>query len=192
MLQIGGTERVVERDDFDEALALDSVEIRVRLGAGDADVLAGQRHGFVVLDGEVVIVHPVDAEGKRGGCDGVRLRHFAAKQIAFGFFRSFLFLCELIADDGLQAFAGGLDGTLVDVAADPTTTKFLRDGSGRSGADEAVENEVFWIRGHLHDAFDQCNWLLSRIIENFRRLVVYGLDVVPNVLGRNTRLCNLV
>lgn len=43
LLQIGGTERMIEGGDFDEALALESVEIGVRLGAGDADVLAGQR-----------------------------------------------------------------------------------------------------------------------------------------------------
>lgn len=58
LLQIGGTERVVERDDFDEALALDSVEIGIRLGAGNADVLARQSHSFVVLDGEVASAPP--------------------------------------------------------------------------------------------------------------------------------------
>ena len=40
-----------------------AVEEGIAAGAGDADVLAGQVDGFVVLDVQVVVVDAVDGEG---------------------------------------------------------------------------------------------------------------------------------
>ena len=53
---------MVEGDDLDQPLAQRAVEEGIAAGAGDADVFAGQVHGFVVLDLQVVVVDAVDGE----------------------------------------------------------------------------------------------------------------------------------
>ena len=63
LFQVERGDGMVEGDDLDQPLAERAVEEGIAAGAGDADVLAGQLHGFVVLDGEVVVVDAVDGEG---------------------------------------------------------------------------------------------------------------------------------
>lgn len=57
--------------DFDQAVSQGAVEVGVRTGAGDADVLTGEVDRLVVLDLQVVIVDPVDGEGELGRRRGI-------------------------------------------------------------------------------------------------------------------------
>ena len=123
---------MVEGDDLHQALAKRAVEIDVGLGAGDADVFAGQVDGFVVLDLQVVVVDTVDCEAQlrgRGGCLALHARQFLF--FAFCFF-------HLLLDHALQPFGRGLDRALVDIGGDPAPAQFLGDGGSRTGANEAI------------------------------------------------------
>jgi len=51
-------------DGLHEVRAARAVEIGIAVGAGDPDVIAGEVHGHVVLEGEVVDVNP--PYGERG------------------------------------------------------------------------------------------------------------------------------
>ena len=51
LFQVERGEGMAERDNLDQPLAQRAVEEGVGAAAGDADVLAGQLHGLVVLDG---------------------------------------------------------------------------------------------------------------------------------------------
>jgi hypothetical protein len=53
---------MVKRDDLDQFLTQCAVEENICLGAGDANVLAGQVERLVVLNLQVVIVDTIDAE----------------------------------------------------------------------------------------------------------------------------------
>src|SRR5690606_646184 len=108
-------------------------------------VLARQIDRFVVLDGQVVVVDAPVGEAALS-----RQRRIAlAQQLALRRLATFR---SLLLHDPLQALGRGLDRALVDVAADPAAAELLRDGSGGTGADEAVEYQVIRITVHRDNA----------------------------------------
>jgi len=176
LLEIDGRERVVERDDLDQRPAERPVEERVRTGADDADVLAGEVDRLVVLDGEVVVVDAPQSEAElsRGRRLLGGLLHVGQRGLRGGA-SSRLLATDLVLDDPLQTLGGGLDGALVDVAPDPAAPELLRDRGGGAGADEAVEDKVSQTRAIPDDAPNQLLVLFRRII----LLVLVSVDVCP-------------
>ena len=83
LLQVGRAERMVERDDFDQTLALGAIEKGIALGALNADVFAGQGDRLVVLDLQIVVIDPVRGEmqGRRGG-RGIIRRGLGGKELS--------------------------------------------------------------------------------------------------------------
>ena len=57
---------MAEGNNLYQFFAHSPIKEGVDLGAGDADMLAGQVDRLVVLDGEVVVVDPVDGKGELG------------------------------------------------------------------------------------------------------------------------------
>lgn len=74
---------MVERDDFDQTLALGAIEKGIALGALNADVFAGQGDRLVVLDLQIVVIDPVRGEmqGRRGG-RGIIRRGLGGKELS--------------------------------------------------------------------------------------------------------------
>jgi hypothetical protein len=136
-LQIQGSQRMVKGHDLDQLVAQRPVKERVGSGALDADVLHGEVAGLVVLDLEVIVVNAVDREGERLGIRDWGLGG-QARQLSLRVFPG----SDLLADDGLQALGGGLDGALVDVGGDPAPAQLLGYGSGGAGADAAIQDQV--------------------------------------------------
>jgi len=164
---------VLEGDDFGELFAAGAVEVGVDLGAGDAEVFAGEGDRFVVLDLEVVVVDAVDGEGEGGGR---RRCGLVGDELAGGGGLGGV----LLGDDGLEAFAGGLEGTFVNVGPDPAATEFLGYGAGGAGAEKAVKHHVAGVGRSADYAFKERFWFLRRIVESFFGRVSYTIDIVPN------------
>src|SRR5690606_7278112 len=138
LLEIDGAQRMAERHDLHEPLAECTIEEAVRAAALYADVFAGQLDGLVVLDLEVVVVHAPDREAELGGprvgagFDVVDVQLLLSRRRLVG----------LRTHYGLESLRRGLDGALVDVAADPATAELLCDSCRGAAADEAVEDDV--------------------------------------------------
>jgi hypothetical protein len=101
-------------------------------------VLAGELHGFEVLDRQVVVVDAIHRERE--------LRRLGRTPLPFHSVEPpllrFLLVNDLLAEDPLKPAARGLDRPLVDVAADPTAPELLGHGRRGAGADETVEHQV--------------------------------------------------
>lgn len=113
------------------------------MGAFDPDMLAGQIDGLVMLNGEIIIVDAVDREGQLRRCRFLGSISGGMRVQLPGLAK----LLELVVDDGLQPPGGCLNGPLVDVAGNPAAAKPLGDGTGRAGADEAIQDEITRICG---------------------------------------------
>jgi hypothetical protein len=177
-LEVDGRERMVERDDLHQLDTADAVEERVRADARDAEVLDREVHRLVVLDPEVVVVDHMDAERelgrRRGGAVILEERLLAVRRGC------------LLAHDRRDAFLGGLDGALVDIAADPPPPQLLCDCRCRPRPDEAIKHDVAGIGRCLDDSFKEGFRFLCREVERLIRLVVNRPHVIPDILDEPT------
>ena len=124
-----------------------AVEERVRPGPLHADVLGRDGLGVLVPEPEVVVVDLVEPE---------RLARRGRAEVEGP---------GLLFHDGGHPLARGLDGPLVDVAADPPTAELLGRPDGRPRADEAVEDEVAGVRGRLDGPAQEGGGLLGRVLD---------------------------
>jgi len=106
-----------------------------------------------MLDLEVIVVDAPDREGELGGVGFLVLLLFLEKAALRLRRLCLLAFLELLADDGLQPLRGGLNGALVDIAADPSATELLGYGGGGAGAEEGIENDVPWAARSSADPF---------------------------------------
>src|SRR5690606_28088258 len=188
LLQVQRREGPVERHDPHELLTEHAVEEAVRARPLDPDVLARQFDRLVVLDLEIVVVHPPDREGelrgarRRGGSiRDLQLRLRVRRRL------------ELLADDRLEPLRRRLDRALVDVARDPPPAQLLRHRRSRPRAHEAVEDEVAGVGGHANDTLQEGFGLLGGIVRTFLSLRVDYGNIGPDRLQRYSwRLIEIV
>ena len=65
-------------------------------------------------------------------------------------------------NDAMQALDGGLNGTLVDIRADPAAAQLLGDGSSCAGAKETVQHDVIQDLKPLQLSVSiNCLWFLG-------------------------------
>lgn len=138
---------MVEGDDLHQPVAEPAVEERIGATAHNADMLAGQLHRLVVLDLQIVIVDPPAGEAELGRFGRAV---FILDQLAL---RLTVGRSDLFTHHRLQTLGGGLDGALVDVAADPAAAEFLGQITSGSGARKAVQYYVCKIGRSFNDTF---------------------------------------
>jgi len=69
-----------------------------------------------------------------------------------------------------------LDHALVDVAADPAPAKFLSNRRSCARAEEAVKDEVAWLRRALQNIFKQKFWFLRGVFASLSSHWIYDRD----------------
>ena len=63
-----------------------------------------------------------------------------------------------------------MDGEASEVAGNPAAVELFGDGGGGAGTAEAVEDEVAFVGGRVHDAFEKSFWFLCGIVQRIRWL----------------------